>query len=210
MRYFSTRGAEGAGLVDAVMRGLAADGGLFVPDELPRFDPARRARRVLGRNLGRGARAVLRRLGPRERARRHLPRCVRFSAAVETARANGELAVLELFHGPTAAFKDVGARFLAALMERALRALDGFAAADDSRRDLGRHRRRGRRSVPSAARHSRRRAVPEGPGVAAPAAPAHVLGRQRPRVRGRRHVRRLPSAREGRVHGSGSAGGATA
>jgi threonine synthase len=32
-----------------------------------------------------------------------------------------ELSVLELFHGPTAAFKDVGARFLAALMERALR-----------------------------------------------------------------------------------------
>jgi threonine synthase len=31
-----------------------------------------------------------------------------------------ELSVLELFHGPTAAFKDVGARFLAALMERAL------------------------------------------------------------------------------------------
>ena len=34
--------------------------------------------------------------------------------------AHGELSVLELFHGPTAAFKDVGARFLAALMERAL------------------------------------------------------------------------------------------
>jgi threonine synthase len=32
----------------------------------------------------------------------------------------GELSVLELFHGPTAAFKDVGARFLAAVMERAL------------------------------------------------------------------------------------------
>ena len=28
--------------------------------------------------------------------------------------------MLELFHGPTAAFKDIGARFLAALMERAL------------------------------------------------------------------------------------------
>ena len=34
--------------------------------------------------------------------------------------AKGELSVLELFHGPTAAFKDVGARFLAAVMERAL------------------------------------------------------------------------------------------
>jgi threonine synthase len=40
------------------------------------------------------------------------------------AVVNDELYVLELFHGPTAAFKDVGARFLAALMERALRRSD--------------------------------------------------------------------------------------
>ena len=40
MRYQSTRGGQETDLVDAVMRGLAADGGLFVPGELPRFDPA--------------------------------------------------------------------------------------------------------------------------------------------------------------------------
>ena len=39
MRYMSTRGGEAVGLIDAVLRGLAADGGLFVPDELPRFAP---------------------------------------------------------------------------------------------------------------------------------------------------------------------------
>ena len=39
MRYHSTRGGEETDLVDAVMRGLATDGGLFVPDELPRFAP---------------------------------------------------------------------------------------------------------------------------------------------------------------------------
>ena len=61
MRYLSTRGGQEAGLVDAVMRGLAADGGLFVPDELPRFDPAAVRRRVARRDRGRGARAVLRR-----------------------------------------------------------------------------------------------------------------------------------------------------
>ena len=37
MRFLSTRGGESVGLVDAVMRGLAADGGLYVPEELPRF-----------------------------------------------------------------------------------------------------------------------------------------------------------------------------
>ena len=41
----------------------------------------------------------------------------------------GDLAVLELFHGPTVAFKDVGARFLAAAIERALPNL----APEDSR-----------------------------------------------------------------------------
>jgi threonine synthase len=37
---------------------------------------------------------------------------------VEVAGAAGPLSVLELFHGPTAAFKDFGARFLAASLER--------------------------------------------------------------------------------------------
>ena len=83
MRYHSTRGGQETGLVDAVMRGLAADGGLFVPDELPRFDPAAVRRRVAGRNRGRGVGAVFRRLRPRGRARRDLPRCVRFPVAAE-------------------------------------------------------------------------------------------------------------------------------
>ena len=34
MRYLSTRGGEQVGLIDAVLRGLAADGGLFVPEDL--------------------------------------------------------------------------------------------------------------------------------------------------------------------------------
>jgi threonine synthase len=37
---------------------------------------------------------------------------------VDIAAATGPLSVLELFHGPTAAFKDFGARFLAATLER--------------------------------------------------------------------------------------------
>jgi len=39
VRYLSTRSGEETDLVDAIMRGLATDGGLFVPDELPRFAP---------------------------------------------------------------------------------------------------------------------------------------------------------------------------
>ena len=60
--------------------------------------------------------------------------------------------MLELFHGPTAAFKDFGARFLAATMQR-LRA-GASAAAEHPRRHLGRHGRRRGRGVPPPSRAS--------------------------------------------------------
>jgi len=41
VRFISTRGGQETDLTGAVMQGLAADGGLFVPDALPRIDPAR-------------------------------------------------------------------------------------------------------------------------------------------------------------------------
>jgi threonine synthase len=121
MRYLSTRGSQGAGLVDAVMRGLAADGGLFVPDALPRFDPGS----VRGDTLAEIATEVLAPFFADSELESELGAICRdafdFPLPLKPLAENGELAVLELFHGPTAAFKDVGARFLAALMERALR-----------------------------------------------------------------------------------------
>jgi len=121
VRYLSTRGGEETDLVDAVMRGLATDGGLFVPDELPRFTP----NDFRGTTLAEISAELLApffegsglegQLGAICRDAFDFP--VPLRPLVE---ANGELSVLELFHGPTAAFKDVGARFLAAVMERAL------------------------------------------------------------------------------------------
>ena len=121
MRYLSTRGGEETDLVDAVMRGLATDGGLFVPDELPRFTP----NDFRGTTLAEISAELLApffegsglegQLGAICRDAFDFP--VPLRPLVE---ANGELSVLELFHGPTAAFKDVGARFLAAVMEHAL------------------------------------------------------------------------------------------
>jgi threonine synthase len=120
MRYISTRGGQGTGLVDAVMRGLAADGGLFVPDELPRFDPAA----IRGESLAEISAEVLAPFFEGSGLEGELGAMCRdafnFPLPLKELTVGGELAVLELFHGPTAAFKDVGARFLAALMERAL------------------------------------------------------------------------------------------
>jgi threonine synthase len=121
MKYLSTRGGQEASLVDAVMRGLAADGGLFVPEELPRFDPGA----VHGDSLAAIAAEVLAPFFAGSALERDLEAICRdafdFPLPLKPLLADGaELSVLELFHGPTAAFKDVGARFLAALMERAL------------------------------------------------------------------------------------------
>ena len=121
MRYLSTRGDEETDLVGAVMRGLAADGGLFVPDDLPRFDPAQFRGNTLAEIstellapffAGSGLEDQLAAI-----CREAFDFPVPLTPLIETG---GELSVLELFHGPTAAFKDVGARFLAAVMERAL------------------------------------------------------------------------------------------
>jgi threonine synthase len=121
MRYVSTRGGQEAALVDAVMSGLAADGGLFVPDELPRFDPGA----VRGESLAEIAAEVLAPFFVGSGLERELDAICRealdFPVPLKPLVAAGELSVLELFHGPTAAFKDIGARFLAALMERAIR-----------------------------------------------------------------------------------------
>jgi threonine synthase len=57
-----------------------------------------------------------------------------FPAPLVPLEAPGRLGVLELFHGPTAAFKDFGARFLAACMSR-LR-IPGSASAEHPGRHL--------------------------------------------------------------------------
>jgi threonine synthase len=119
MRYLSTRGGEEVGLLDALMRGLAPDGGLYVPDELPRFRPED----FRGETLAEIAAELLPPFfagSPLEGEVAALCRDALSFPVPLVPVVDGELSVLELFHGPTAAFKDVGARFLAAAMERAL------------------------------------------------------------------------------------------
>ena len=118
MRYQSTRGGGETELVDAVMRGLAADGGLFVPEELPRFAP----QDFRGDSLAEIATELLAPFFASSSLEGELAAICgdAFDFPLPLKRVATDLEVLELFHGPTAAFKDVGARFLAAVMERAL------------------------------------------------------------------------------------------
>ena len=119
MYYLSTLGGHETDLIGAISCGLAPDGSLYVPKDLPRFDP----QRVRGERIEQIAVELLEpffkgsRLAPMLEA--ICKDAFNFSIPLEELDG-GMLAVLELFHGPTAAFKDVGARFLAAAMERAL------------------------------------------------------------------------------------------
>ena len=124
MRYFSTRNREEVGLLHAVMRGLASDGGLFVPEELPRLD----LDDFRGETLAEIAAELLAPFFEGSELEGALAAicddALDFPVPLR-ALVENELSVLELFHGPTAAFKDVGARFLAAVMERALPLVHG-------------------------------------------------------------------------------------
>jgi threonine synthase len=120
MQFRSTRGkAPSVGFSGALVQGLAPDGGLYVPESWPTTDP-----------LAAGTPGDL----PSVAARFVAPFAAGDALAAEVPTITAEafdfpvplkpvggsdaLQVLELFHGPTAAFKDFGARFLAACLTR--------------------------------------------------------------------------------------------
>ena len=119
MKYTSTReSAAPVTLGPAIAAGLAPDGGLYVPECMPRvsldaLDP--------DAPLAELAAAMLAPFFAGDPLREALPEiCAEaftFPAPV-TPLPWANAGLLELFHGPTAAFKDFGARFLAACMRR--------------------------------------------------------------------------------------------
>jgi threonine synthase len=117
MRFVSTRGeAEPVGASAAILRGLAPDGGLYVPERFPRLSSAALDPEA---DYHRLAAEVLAPFFEGDELEEQLPRlCASaFNFPVPLSFLQDEQAVLELYHGPTAAFKDFGARFLAAAME---------------------------------------------------------------------------------------------
>ena len=109
--------------------------------------------------------------------------------------------VLELFHGPTLAFKDVAMQLISRLMDHVLAKRN--AAHHHRGRDLGRYRRRRGRCVCRPRQCRSGRAVPERAHLRRAAADDDDDGRgQRACARDRRHVRRLPGDREGDVQPS--------
>ena len=119
MAFISTRdpGGRTYRLAEALRLGPAPDGGLFLPARLEKLPPAFFAS-LSGRPLHALASEVLLRLLDNELPAAAVEKLVAdaLDFPLPLVRLEDQLRVLELFHGPTLAFKDVGARFLARLL----------------------------------------------------------------------------------------------
>ena len=118
MRYLSTRGrALPETIGPALAAGLAPDGGLFVPAALPLFRADAFGGREPLATLGAG---LLEPFFLGDGLAKSLPGIAAESLEIVTPMRAIESRtwLFELFHGPTAAFKDFGARFLAACLAR--------------------------------------------------------------------------------------------
>ncbi len=121
MTLYSTRDQEqvqGVSFEQAVLKGLATDGGLYVPELIPAFEPAFFQEVLPSMSFPDIAFAVASKLLdgtiPEGDLHRMVTAAINFPAPLH--RLNEDTSILELFHGPSLAFKDFGARFMAQLM----------------------------------------------------------------------------------------------
>jgi threonine synthase len=129
VRYISTRGeAPPLGFVEATLAGLAHDGGLYVPAAWPRLD-ANAIAGFAGRPYAEVAVEVIRPFVGDAIPEHDLARMAREAygnfrhpAVAPLVQFGASDFVLELFHGPTLAFKDLAMQLLSRLMEHALEA----------------------------------------------------------------------------------------
>ena len=118
MKYYSTRNPDiKVSIEEAVIKGLAPDGGLFMPenfkslpedffDNLPALSDKEIAFRVANALFGEDI--------PENDLKNIVEETVAFSCPV--VEVENDIYSLELFHGPTLAFKDFGARFMSRLL----------------------------------------------------------------------------------------------
>lgn len=123
MRYISTRGGvEPISFSEAVMMGLATDGGLLLPEKIPTVD-AETLKQWGQLSFQELAVEVMLPYVGDDISREELAGLVEKSYAsfshkeITPVVPIGDMHVLELFHGPTAAFKDVALQFLGNLFE---------------------------------------------------------------------------------------------
>jgi threonine synthase len=128
MHYVSSRGeAPALDFVEVMLAGLARDGGLYVPETWPSLSPETIAG-FAGKPYAEVACEVIRpfigdSLPDADLARmaREAYGTFRHPATAPLTQLGANLFVLELFHGPTLAFKDLAMQLVARLMDHVLR-----------------------------------------------------------------------------------------
>lgn len=144
MQFVSTRGqAPALSFSDAVLAGLATDGGLYVPQSWPQVSRDEIAS-FAGKPYADVAEAIISRFTGGEIPQRVLRSIIdqayatfRHPSVTPLVELEPGHFVLELFHGPTLAFKDVAMQFLSRVMdhilaERGLRATIVGATSGDT------------------------------------------------------------------------------
>lgn len=126
MKYFSTnKSVPSVSLMEAVTKGLAKDNGLFMPEKIEEFHPEffKRIRQLSFQEI---SFEVAKKFFGED-----VPETVLKDIVFDTLTfdcpivpVSDKIFSLELFHGPTLAFKDVGARFMARLLGYFLRGFD--------------------------------------------------------------------------------------
>jgi threonine synthase len=118
MQYYSTNNPiASASLKDAVFRGLAPDGGLFMPERIPMLSCEFYAK-LADMDFRQLSLEISEALFGEDIEKDELKKLVYDALNFETPlkRISDNISVLELYHGPTLAFKDVGARFMARML----------------------------------------------------------------------------------------------
>lgn len=118
MKYYSTnKSAPEVSLSEAVIKGLAPDKGLYMPERIEKM-PEDFFRNIKDMSFREISFEVAKRFFgediPEEKLREIVYDALNFETPV--VKVSGDIYTLELFHGPTLAFKDVGARFMARML----------------------------------------------------------------------------------------------
>ncbi len=128
MNYLSTRGGtKPAGFEHVLLAGLAEDGGLYLPARWPRISHAAQAR-FAQNTYEQNAAEIMRPFAARSPLAKTLPGLTARAFAAFSHQLRAPLVqtgsnefILELFHGPTLAFKDFAMQLLAPMLNHALR-----------------------------------------------------------------------------------------
>ncbi len=118
MQFYSTNSPDiKVSLKEAVLRGLAPDNGLYMPESIPQLE-ASFFENIQDKTLPEIGFEVLKPFFcpdiPEERFKIIVDEALNFN--IPAVKVSEDIYSLELYHGPTLAFKDVGARFMARIL----------------------------------------------------------------------------------------------